>query len=221
MKSKKILFSLLILGITGLCLGFIIPSNENKLNDMSKAEVDLKTDMRKLWEDHVTWTRNVIFNIIDDLPGTDEAVKRLMRNQDDIGNAIKPFYGEAAAKQLTDLLHTHITQAADLLKATKKDDKKAFDEINKKWKENGEEIAIFLSKANPHWKLAEMKKMMADHLSLTIDEASARKKKDYSADVKASDKVVDEILEMADMLSMGITQQFPEKFRSTKDIGTK
>ena len=118
-------------------------------------------------------------------------------------------------------MHTHITEAADLLKAAKKDDNANFDAINKKWKENADEIANFLASANPNWKAAEMKKMMADHLSLTTDEAVARKKKDYTGDVKAYDKVHDEILKMADMLSMGIMKQFPDKFKSTsKSVGT-
>ena len=56
----------------------------------SKSE-QLRMAMHKLWEDHIVWTRNVILNIIDDLPGTDQAVNRLLQNQDDIGNAVKPF----------------------------------------------------------------------------------------------------------------------------------
>src|SRR5688572_20849852 len=204
MRSKIFIYSLSAFTIIGLCYGFITPSAKIAKCDNSKAGVELKTGMRELWEDHVTWTRNVIFNIIDDLPGTDEAVKRLLKNQDDIGNAIKPYYGEDAGKALTALLRTHITQAADLLKAAKKDDNTAFEAINKKWKENGDEIAAFLSKANPNWPLAEMKKMMQDHLTLTINEAVARKKKDYAGDVVAYDKVHNEILEMSDMLSMGI-----------------
>src|ERR1043166_7869993 len=88
-------------------------------------QCDLKTDMRKLWEDHITWTRNVIFNIIDDLPGTENDLARLLKNQEDIGNAVKDFYGSDAGNQLTSLLKTHIIQAGDLLKAAKEgDDKK-------------------------------------------------------------------------------------------------
>src|ERR1041385_4977691 len=112
------------------------------------AKSELKTAMRKLWEDHVIWTRNVILNIMDDLPGTDQAVKRLLKNQDDIGDAIKPYYGDDAGNKLAALLHTHITQAADLLKAAKKNDKDAFDKIDKEWHDNADQIADFLSSAN-------------------------------------------------------------------------
>ena len=177
----------------------------------SKSE-QLRMAMHKLWEDHIVWTRNVILNIMDDLPGTDQAVNRLLKNQDDIGNAVKPFYGEAGGKELTRLLREHITIAADLLKAAKAGNNTAFDASNKKWFVNADEISDFLSKANPNWKSGDMKKMMHDHLTLTTEEAVARLKKDYAADVKAYDKVHDEILSMADMLTDGIIKQFPGKF---------
>jgi len=180
-------------------------------NKISKSE-QLRMAMHKLWEGHIVWTRNVILNIMDDLPGTEQAVNRLLQNQDDIGNAVKPFYGEAGGKELTRLLREHITIAADLLKAAKTGNNSAFDAANKKWFANADEISGFLSKANPNWKLNDMKKMMNDHLTLTTEEAVARLKKDYVADVKAYDKVHDEILMMADMLTDGIIKQFPGKF---------
>ena len=184
-----------------------------KMKDRSSKEEQLRIAMHKLWEDHVTWTRNVILNIIDGLQGTDQAVARLLKNQDDIGNAIKPIYGDAAGIELTRLLKEHIIIAADLLKAAKAGNNAAFNDANKKWLDNADQISMFLSKANPNWKLDNMKKMMRDHLALTTDEATARLKKDYDADVKAYDKVHNEILMMADMLTAGIVKQFPDKFK--------
>lgn len=181
-------------------------------NVSSEKKDELRTAMRKLWEDHVTWTRNVIFCIMDGLPGTDQAVARLLKNQDDIGNAVKTYYGDDAGKKLSELLRVHITTAADLLKAAKSDNNAAFDDANKKWTANADEISDFLSKANPNWALEDMKMMMRDHLKLTTNEAVARKKKDYDADVKAYEQVHDEILKMSDMLTDGIVKQFLDKF---------
>ena len=207
---KHLIRILLIISTSVLFLSPLHAQMEMKTNSLKSEQ--LRMVMHKLWEDHIVWTRNVILNIIDDLPGTEQAVNRLLKNQDDIGNAIKPFYGEAGGKELTRLLREHITIAADLLKAAKAGNNSAFDATNKKWFVNADEIAGFLSKANPNWKLADMKKMMHDHLTLTTDEAVARLKKDYAADVKAYDKVHDEILMMADMLTDGIVKQFPGKF---------
>jgi len=180
--------------------------------EVSPAE-NLRTAMRKLWEDHITYTRNVICCLVDNLPGADQAVKRLLKNQDDIGDAIKPYYGDDAGKKLTALLHDHITISADVVKSAKANDKTALDSANKKWYDNADEISSFLSGANPNWPLADMKTMMHDHLKLTTDEAVARIKKDYDGDIAAYDKVHDEILKMADMLSDGVIKQFPDKFK--------
>lgn len=172
----------------------------------------LKMDMRKLWEDHITWTRNVIFCLVDELPGTDQAVKRLLKNQVNIGDAVKPYYGEETGKRLTELLYEHINIAAEVIKVAKEGNALALDEANIRWSANSDEISEFLCKANPNWNLADMKMMMADHLKLTTDEVIQRIKKNYDADVVAYDKVHDEILKIADMISDGIIKQFPEKF---------
>jgi hypothetical protein len=209
-------FAFMPIILSFLLFAFFSPAQAQKMKmkDKNTKDEQLRIAMHKLWEDHITWTRNVIFNIMDGLPGTEQAVNRLLKNQDDIGNAIKPFYGDAAGKELSGLLREHITVAADLLKAAKAGNNSAFEDANKKWFANADEISAFLSKANPGWKLEDMKKMMHDHLNLTTEEAVARLKKDYDGDVKAYDKVHEEILMMADMLTDGIVKQFPEKFRN-------
>lgn len=183
--------------------------NESK----NVAAADLKTAMRKLWEDHITWTRNVIICLVDSAPGGEQAVKRLMNNQEDIGNAIKPYYGDEAGNKLTELLKSHIAISADVVNAAKAGNKTMLDEANKNWYANADEISSFLSTANPAWGIEEMNTMMHDHLKLTTDEAVARIKKNYNADVDAYDKVHQEILKMADMLADGIVKQFPDKFK--------
>ena len=183
-----------------------MPMVENKSHD-------LKIAMNKLWEDHVTWTRNVILCLVDGIPGADQAVKRLMQNQVDIGNAVKPYYGDDAGNKLTELLKAHIAISADVVKSAKAGNKTALDSANKKWYANADEISAFLSTANPNWALADMQMMMNDHLKLTTDEAVQRIKKDYDADIIAYDKVHGEILKMSAMLADGIIKQFPEKFK--------
>lgn len=143
----------------------------------------------------------------------------MLKNQDDIGNAIKPYYGEEGGKQLTDLLYPHIKISAEVVKAARSENTAALDDANKRWYANADEISEFLSKANPNWKLADMKIMMNTHLKLTTNEAVARIKKDYDADIKAHDAVHMDILKMADMLSEGIIMQFPEKFKDTTTVG--
>lgn len=171
--------------------------------------------MRKLWEDHVTWTRLYIVSAVAGLPDTQPTAERLLRNQTDIGDAIKPFYGEAAGERLTALLRPHILIAAELVGAAKAGDTARVQDASARWYANSDEIADFLSGANPgNWPRQTMRSEMRHHLDLTLQEAQARIKGDWAADIAAYDTVHEHILRMADVLSSGIIKQFPRKFRS-------
>src|SRR5438093_2594562 len=75
--------------------------------------------MRKLWEDHVTWTRLFIVSAAGNLPDKDATTQRLLQNQTDIGNAVAEFYGPDAGNKLTALLRAHILIAANIVTAAK------------------------------------------------------------------------------------------------------
>jgi hypothetical protein len=182
----------------------------------AKPKVDAQTfhdAMRKLWEDHITWTRLVIVSIANDLPDQGPTVQRLLQNQEDIGDAIKPFYGDAAGEQLSALLRDHILIAAEILQAAKNNDTAALEDAIARWYANADDIAEFLNEANPeNWPLEEMRSMMREHLDLTLQEAVAYLNGDHAASVAAYDRIHNQALEMADMLSEGIIRQFPSKF---------
>ena len=173
----------------------------------------LRTDMRKLWTDHVVWTRDYIIAAVADAPDASAAATRLMKNQDDIGAAIAKFYGAPAGQQLTTLLKAHISTAVDVIKAAKANDQSGLAAASKKWDDNAVQIADFLAKANPNWPRATLVDMMKMHLSTTTSEVVARLHKDWDADVRAYDAVYDHILKMADALTDGIVKQFPDKVK--------
>ena len=170
--------------------------------------------MRKLWEDHITWTRLAIVSFAADLPDLPATEQRLLRNQVDIGNAVKPYYGRRAGNQLTALLREHILGAVALLQAARSGDSAAIAKASKAWYANGNQIGDFLHAANPHnWSRKEMRSMMKIHLDETLEEAQDRLAGHFAADIRDYDAVHRHILEMADMLSSGIIRQFPGKFR--------
>jgi hypothetical protein len=178
-----------------------------------EAKARFQDAMQRLWVDHVTWTRLFIVSFVADLPDLKATTDRLLKNQVDIGDAVKPFYGDGAGDQLTALLEEHILTAADLLTAAKAGDDAAFEKANESWYANARAIAGFLHEANPrHWPLADMRQMMKDHLDLTLKEAAAQLGGDYAASVAVYDEVETEILHMADMLSSGLIAQFPQEF---------
>jgi hypothetical protein len=213
-NSKKfvriIAVSLLMLTIV---LTAIIPVTTVQARDKMDRQA-FHDAMRKLWEDHITWTRLVIIGVFEESPGLDSSVQRLLQNQVDIGDAIKPFYGDEAGDQLTALLTDHILIAAEILQAAKSSDTAALEDAVERWYTNADDIAVFLNAANPsQWPLEEMKAMMREHLDLTLEEAVAYLEGDYEASIAAYDEVHLQALEMADMLSMGIIKQFPNKFQ--------
>ncbi|HSB65209.1 MAG TPA: hypothetical protein VLD65_01445, partial [Anaerolineales bacterium] len=166
----------------------------NKINPLVFQQA-----VRKLWEDHITWTRVYIIAAVAGLPETNTAAARLLQNQVDIGNAIKTFYGEPAGTQLTSLLKQHILIAADLIATAKAGDSAKILASSAQWYDNANQIAAFLNGANPkNWALSDMQDMMKMHLDLTLQEATARLKGDWSGDIAAYDKVHTEILGMAD-----------------------
>ncbi len=180
----------------------------------TQARLALHDQMRRLWEDHITWTRLAIVTFAADTKGFPTTAGRLLQNQQDIGEAIKPFYGDAAGNQLAALLHDHITIAVEILQAAKAGDAGAFADAKERWYANANDIADFLAAANPRfWPDSLMRADMQTHLDQTLAEAADELNGNYAASVTDYEAVHSHILEMADMLSNGIIAQFPQKVR--------
>ena len=174
----------------------------------------LRADMRKLWEDHITWTRLAIISLTIGSADTDATVGRLLQNQTDIGNAVKPFYGNAAGNELTRQLKQHILIAADLVMAAKAGDEAKLADAQARWAANGDTIAGVLASVNPRfWKLPAMKSELRMHLKLTTEEAVARLQGKWAADVAAYERIHRHALHLSDLLSDGLVKQFPQRFR--------
>lgn len=179
---------------------------------ITQSQIDLGKAMRSLWEDHVIYTKYYIISALADLPDLDAVTKRLLRNQDDIGNSIKPYYGNKAGAKLTALLREHILIAAEVVKAAKTNDGEGLKSSQKKWQDNAVEIATFLSSANPNWSKETLQKMLFMHLDLTTGEVVARLNKNWKKDINSFDQGEAHMLDFADFLSDGIIKQFPNKF---------
>jgi hypothetical protein len=181
---------------------------------LTQKQVALHADMRRLWEDHITWTRLAIISLTTGSPDTDATVGRLLKNQTDIGNAVKPFYGEAAGNALTEELRKHILIAADVVAAAKAGDAAKLADAQARWARNGDDIAALLHSVNPdEWELDVMKAELHTHLELTTEEAVARLQGNWAADVAAYDRIHEHALHLSDLLSDGLIEQFPKRFR--------
>jgi hypothetical protein len=212
---------------------------------MATPREPVRLALRKLWSDHVFWTREYIMcavrgpggvtGVAANLPvgsadrtmasatqgalkalplsDADAAAARLLRNQDDIGNAIVPYYGEDAGHKLTDLLKQHILIAVELVGAAKAGDNDKFAKEDARWTANAEDIAGFLSGANSAWPKADVMDLLAQHLKLTKDETTAILTKDYGRAAETFDDIYNEIIVLADALYDGLVAQFPERLQ--------
>jgi hypothetical protein len=173
-------------------------------------ELALRQGMRELWGEHVVWTRDYIIAATSDNPSAQTALDRLMKNQEDIGRAIAPYYGPSAGSRLTTLLEDHIRIAGEVVAAAKANHTAKLNDADRRWHDNAAEIATFLSEANPHWPRADLQAILDEHLALTTQEATHRLHKMWAEDQATFDKVFDQAMAMADHLAEGILKQFPE-----------
>lgn len=181
---------------------------------VSESEVKFENDFRRLWIDHVLWTSNYITSATTaGAEDQKEVLARLLKNQEDIGNAIKPVYGEEAGNKLTELLKEHIVIAGKIVDAAKGGNEALVKQLNKEWVRNADDIAAFLSGANPHLKNEDLKKMLYMHLELVANDLSASLAKDWEARIVAIVEGVTHIILMADAISAGVVKQFPDKFK--------
>ncbi|WP_139185589.1 glycosyltransferase [Bacillus sp. OK048] len=184
----------------------------HQTQQISQKAAQFKADMRVLWMEHSLWTDKYIVSTLAGLEDQEKVLARLLRNQDDTGNAIKPYYGEVAGNKLGQLLREHILLAGKVVAAAKSGNQADLKKYNAEWFKNADDITNFLTAANPHYNKKELNEMMYTHLKLVTEIAVARLKKDWDADIAAFDKNEAHLLHMADFLSNGIIKQFPNKF---------
>lgn len=181
---------------------------------MSQSQVAFENEFRRLWIDHVLWTSNYITSATTaGAEDQKQVLARLLKNQEDIGNAVKPVYGEEAGNQLTNLLKEHIGIAGKIVDAAKNGKEAMVKELNKEWYRNADDIAAFLSGANPYLKKEDLQKMLYMHLELVANDLSASLAKDWEARIVTIDKGITHMILMSDAITAGVVKQFPEKFK--------
>jgi hypothetical protein len=182
-------------------------------NEISKSQADLSDYIRGLWEQHVTWTRLTILSLVFDLPDVDLVTNRLLRNPKDFEALLRLFYGDEEASTFSDLFTNHLVIAAELVKAAKAGDNNAAADAEKRWYANADQIADFLAGINPYWSRENWKTMLYQHLAMTKDEAVNMLTGKYSESITGFDQIEEQALVMADMMTNGIINQFPDIFK--------
>jgi hypothetical protein len=197
---------------TGSAAVSMMDMSQHTAADTSK-QMALYGTMDHLWAQHMEWTYATVVAFAEGSPALTASLNRILQNQVDIGNAIKPFYGNEAGDQLTALLKEHINDAVPVLTAAKDGDSAALKTAVAAWYANANAIGDFLASANPHWNKADMESMMQGHITQTITYASDALAGDYTKAIADYGIAEQHMQEMSTMLSAGLIQQFPKNFR--------
>lgn len=170
--------------------------------------------MRKLWNDHVWWTRNFIISAAADLPDINDVLERLLYNQEEIGMLFGKFYGKQIGIEITTVLKEHIQGAGNIIDSVKKGTKDDTPGLIEIWYQNAKSIADYLYNLNSmNWSKDVLRDAMYKHLDDTLSEATHRLNKEYYLDIVDYDNIINHINIMADVFSQGIIDQFPDNFK--------
>jgi len=179
---------------------------------MPDPKVLLRHTMHKLWAENGLWMRAYLVASVAGTADASEAASRLLRNQEEIGNAVVPFYGVQTGERLTDLLKAQNLIALDAIEAAKSGNRSELQAAEKKWHGNAVELATFLNQANSNWRVQNLVDTLDRNLSLMMHEVNARLQKNWKDDIVAADKNLDIKMTLAGGFAEGIIQQFPAKF---------
>ncbi len=180
----------------------------NNILSSCKNQINVFNIFRKLWEQHVFWTRAFIISTAADLEDLEPVTERLLRNPCDFAAALRNFYAPDKAKTFEALLKEHLLIAADLIKNTKCCNTDAAYEDRRKWYKNADEISIFLGEINPYWSSRQFRSLFYEHLKMTEEEAVYRLNGKYASDIALFDSIQTQALQMADFMAYGILNQF-------------
>lgn len=172
------------------------------------TDIALSNAMRRLWQEHIMWSRAFIVSAVDGSKDLDEVVKRLLRNPGDFAKVLEKYYGRRTADEFQALLEEHLLTAGDFFNAVLENDTKKAEEKRKEWYRNADDIAAFFAHINPYWDEEKWKGLMHEHLHMLEELFNARVNHNYAADIAIYDKMEDEALQMADYMTMGIQRQF-------------
>lgn len=180
----------------------------------SLKAVELRIALRDLWDGHIFWVRNVVIAThYHDAKAAKVAEDQVVQNAKNIGDAIAGFYGKEAGDKLFKLLAGHYGAVKDYMNASFKGDKKAEAAASDKATKNAEEIAAFLSAANPYLPKDTLFSLLTAHYGHHVTQINSTAAKDFAAEAQNWEIMLKHINGVADALAGALAKQFPEKVK--------
>jgi len=169
-----------------------------KPEGISPLKVDLRSALRKLFTDHAVYTALVMKSIVDSGKDISVLLNRLLLNQKDIGDQLKPIIGNENGDKITEVLTSHIKLAGEVIKAAKNLNPNLNDKINILFN-NSDIVAETLTSLNPEALPFDLtQNMFHTHNQFVIDMTVGRLAGDYLKEQHLYDAYYNELLLLAD-----------------------
>ena len=207
-RQSMAVLALAVVGLVGCA------HESYKVTDADPTRVaDTKAAMRELWAGHIFWIRNVVLDNASDNPtARDVAEKAVVANAKEIASTITPFYGETASEMLFTLLAGHYGAVKEYSDATITGSKSKQDAALAHLASNADDIAVFLSGANPYLQKDAVRGLIAAHGAHHVAQIVQFQKKDYAHEVQTWQVMRQHVYVIADTLTTALAKQFPTKF---------
>ncbi len=217
MKMEKRLLRQVVLVFLAVLL--TVPSftfaQEKKAAPKPPSKVELQLARRNLWQGHIFWVRNVVLMTkLGDKDAAKVAEEQVVQNAKDIAGSITPFYGKEASDKLFSLLAGHYEGVKDYMNAAFSGNKDGKTKAMDKMKKNADEIATFLSSANPNWPKDALMSALTAHMGFHMAQIDEMNAKNFSGEAKTWEGMKKQVNQIADVLASGIHKQFGSKGKS-------
>jgi hypothetical protein len=188
-------------------------SSATAKNARSQKTVQTAAALRELWLGHIFWVRNVSVAAIDKNElALKVAEEQAVANAKAIAASIEPFYGAAAGESFFELLAGHYGAVKAYLVATIGGDAAAQGSATQFLTSNAEEIAVFLSKANPHLPKDAVHSLLLAHSGHHIHQIQQLMDGKYAAEAQTWDDMKKHVYQIADATADALAKQFAKKF---------
>ena len=171
--------------------------------------------LRDLWVEHVFWIRSyVLATHAGDTAQSEVAAAEVVTNAKALAGTLTPYYGQAAADGLLDLLAGHWNAVRDFGNATFAHSKSGQEQAVTDLTANAHAIARFLSGANPYLPEDAVFGLLSAHGGHHVAQITEISSGDLKKEARTWHAMRQHMLVISDAIADALARQFPDRFQS-------
>lgn len=176
------------------------------------SKQELKAELIRLWLDNAVYTRLTILCLTDRLPGTEETLAILMKNQEDMGVLFSKYYGRKEGDEFCQLISSNTSLIVRIIRSKNTGSTEDLEVSQKRLASNFTDIITFLNRINPYFNKIELESKLGSIVVLMNRQIDYRINGLYDLDIENFDKLISESIIFSNILTEGIISQHPKRF---------